>query len=55
MELLDIITIILLIAILIYLIDFTYKCTVEGFKFTNSKKPTEIEMTEQEEMDEHTH
>ena len=32
MEILDIITIILLIAILVYLVDFGYKCTVEGFK-----------------------
>ena len=39
MEILDILTILLLVAIVLYVVDFGYKCTVEGFWFnkTNEK------------------
>ena len=38
MEILDIITILLLVAIVMYVVDFGYKCTVEGFWFNQKNK-----------------
>ena len=38
MEILDIITILLLVAIVMYVVDFGYKCTVEGFWFNKKIK-----------------
>lgn len=37
MEILDIITTFLLVAIVLYVVDFGYKCTVEGFWFQKRK------------------
>tara|TARA_B100001093_G_scaffold492708_1_gene534093 strand:- start:525 stop:662 length:138 start_codon:yes stop_codon:yes gene_type:complete len=44
MEILDIITILLLVAIVMYVVDFGYKCTVEGFSFSKKNKTQQNEI-----------